>query len=338
MFLSIGRITFLTFQEKEYLQNNLDSAYTLALFSIDDIEERIQRKLNRRCIWNGKENLRMAQISMHLCKEMGVRILFHFQKEFPELLRQISDPPYVLFCRGNLSLLQQENISVVGTRKISPSGKNAALTFSYDAAMDGKNIVSGLAFGADSYAHRGALNAFYDAKEKNVDLSMVGKNIAVLPGSIDEIVPYQNKKLASQIIESGGLLISEYEPGMPIAKWHFVGRNRLIAGLSMATVVIEAPNGSGSLITADFALEYNRDVMFHQTCFSDNAKIISGFVKNQLDKDFACGKVSKYKLENSPEKYLESGAPVIKDYKDFCEALVQSPGMQKSLLQGELFE
>ena len=135
----------------------------------------------------------------------------------------------------------------MGTRRLSPEGKQAALDFAYEAVNDGCNVVSGLAWGADTYAHRGALNAYYDAVEKG-DAAVKGKTIAVLPSSVDEIVPYQNKKLAAQIIKSGGLLVSEYAPGVPVEKWHFVGRNRIIAGLSMATLVVEAPVGTISLL------------------------------------------------------------------------------------------
>ena len=137
---------------------------------------------------------------------------------------------------------------------------------------------------------------------------MLGKTIAVLPSSIDEILPASHKRMAAQIIQSGGLLVSEYEPGMGMAKWHYVERNRIIAALSPATVVIEAPAGSGALITADFALEYGRDVMFHEIAFCENAQKVSHLVYTDLEKAHAKGTVSRYKLENTPEKYLEAGA------------------------------
>jgi len=243
----------------------------------------------------------------------------------------------MIFCRGDVKLLSGKNVSIVGTRRITPYGKKAALEFAQDAANDGCNVVSGLASGVDSYAHKGALNAYFNALEKEESITP-GKTIAVLPSAIDEILPALNKKLAEQILSSGGLLISEYEPGEAMAKWHFVGRNRIIAALSMATLVVEAPAGSGALITADFAVEYNRDVLFHQACFSEGAEYVSGLVKSQLDKDFAIGKVSKYKIENTPEKYIRDGAPVIKDYKSFCEVLSGLPGSQNKPEQGELFD
>ena len=121
-----------------------------------------------------------------------------------------------------------------------------------------------------------------------------------------------------------------------MAKWHFVGRNRIIAGLSPATVVIEAPAGSGALITADFAVEYDRDVVFHQAAFGEMAVSVAKKVGDKLQNDFAAGKVSKYKVENKPDKYLEAGAPIIKDYKDYCEYLSEMPGKRTKASEQQL--
>lgn len=336
--ISLGRITFLSAEEKQILKKNLDSSHSLAISSIEDIENLIHRKLSSRVIWDGEENLKKAQTAAYYCRQMNIQVLIYTDPEYPELLRQISDPPYMLFCRGEAGLLSERSVSVVGTRRLSQNGKEAAKAFAYDASFDGCNVVSGLANGADGFAHQGAVNAWFDCVERNEDCSRLGKTIAVLPGSIDEILPASHRKLASQILNSGGLLISEYEPKLPMAVWHYVGRNRIIAGLSPATVVIEAPAGSGALITADFALENGRDVMFHEVTFSANANQISKIVKNQLVNEHAAGKVSKYKVENTPEKYLEAGAPVIKSYKDYLVALKETPGLRSYPVQGTLFD
>lgn len=336
--LSLGRITFLKFQEKVILQKNLDSSQSLALLSIEEIESFIHRSINKSAIWNGAENLRMAKLSLHFCELMDIKILPYSHEDFPEILRQITDPPFLLFCRGDYSLLKNKNVSVVGSRRITPEGRIAAKQFAFDAVLNGCNVVSGLANGADGYAHIGALDAYFDCKNKGKDLSVIGKTIAVLPSAIDEILPAGHKKLASQILQCGGCLISEYEPKMSMAKWHFVQRNRIIAGLSAATVVIEAPPGSGSLITADFALDYNRDVVFHQVAFGKMAEQISVIVKNELENGYSEGNVSKYKLENTPERFIRDGAQIIKDYNDFCDYLEKAPGMHNlKLIQGELF-
>lgn len=337
--LFLARITFLTLQEKKKFTNNIDSLSKLALCSIEDICNEIGRKIKNRIPWNGKENLRAAKIAAYKCMQLKCEILYIDDPDYPELLRQISDPPFLLFCRGNHKLLKEPSVSVVGTRKITPAGREATKKFAYDAAMDGCNVVSGLAVGVDGNAHQGAVDAFFDTDEKGGDTSVIGKTIAVMPSAIDEIFPNGQKHLAGQILQTGGCLVSEYEPGDEMANWHFVGRNRIIAGLSPATVVIEAPAGSGALITADFALDYNRDLFFHEATFGQMADQVAKVVSDDLEKLFAAGRVSKHKLESRPEKFIKDGAPVIKDYKDYCRALAESPGTRSAnIVQQKLFE
>ena len=332
--LSVARIPFLDFNQKKKLLKNLDSPQSLVLQSIEDIYKLLQCQKVSKPYWNGADNLRMAKAEVYQCKRLGIKLLLYDDPLYPEALRQIADPPFILFVRGNENILGGPNVSVVGTRRLSTAGREAAKSFAYDAAVDGCNVVSGLAYGADACAHQGALDAFYD----NSGAEGFGRTIAVLPCAIDEVVPYTNKRLAAQILQSGGCLVSEYAPGTPTQKRNFVARNRIVAGMSEATVVIEAPNGSGALITADFALEEGRDVFFHEVAFGDAAESISQTVKSGLEKDFAAGRVSKYKLENCPERFLKAGAPVIKDYKDFCVALTEMPGMRSTgPEQGELF-
>jgi len=337
--LFLARITFLTLQEKKKFANNIDSLSKLALCSIEDICNEIGRKIKNRIPWNGKENLRAAKIAAYKCMQLKCEILYIDDPDYPELLRQISDPPFLLFCRGNHKLLKEPSVSVVGTRKITPAGREATKKFAYDAAMDGCNVVSGLAVGVDGNAHQGAVDAFFDTDEKGGDTSVIGKTIAVMPSAIDEIFPNGQKHLAGQILQTGGCLVCEYEPGDEMANWHFVGRNRIIAGLSPATVVIEAPAGSGALITADFALDYNRDLFFHEATFGQMADQVAKVVSDDLEKLFAAGRVSKHKLESRPEKFIKDGAPVIKDYKDYCRALAESPGTRSAnIVQQKLFE
>lgn len=343
-YISLGRISFLTFQEKLFLLKNLDSSNALALLSIEDIENLIDRKISKKVNWDGKRNLLMAETVIQRCQLLNIEVLFIFEDSYPQLLKEIPDPPFLIYCRGNSELLKKSSVSVVGTRSLSQNGKQAAVAFSYEAALSGCNIISGLANGADGYAHQGAINAFFDCKEQGLELSKVGRTIAVLPSAIDNIVPYNHKKLAAQIIQTDGLLISEFEPGVITEKWHFVARNRIIAALSNATVVIEAPSGSGALITADFALEYNRDVFFHEVAFSENAMKIENIVKSDLEKKHAQGTVSKYKLENCIKKFIDAGAPVIKGYEDFCKVQLMPPEEKNRVenknppcIQSELF-
>ena len=337
--LFLARMPFLTVQEKKKFANNIDSLSKLALCSIEDICKEIGRTIKNRVPWDPKENLRCAKAAAYKCKTLQCELLFFDDPDYPELLRQINDPPFLLFCRGNYRLLKERSVSVVGTRRITPAGRTATKQFAYDAAMDGVNVVSGLAVGVDGNAHQGAVDAFFDVNEKGGDTNVIGRTIAVMPSAIDEILPNGQKNLASQILQTGGCLVSEYEPGMEMASWHYVGRNRIIAGLSPATVVIEAPAGSGALITADFAIDYNRDLFFHEAAFGKMAGEVADLVADDLERRFATGEVSKYKVENRPEKFLKDGAGIIKNYKDYCNALTEMPGQRSSnIVQQKLFE
>lgn len=170
-------------------------------------------------------------------------------KEYPKKLTHIHNPPEVLYCRGNMSLLDSECIAIVGTRKLTSYGKEAAYNISRQLAEKGFTIVSGLAMGIDAVAHQATL-------------SVRGKTIAVLGTGVSDktIYPKVNFKLSQDILKNDGLIISEYAADEPGFKSNFPQRNRIISGLSKGTVVIEADEKSGSLITARLALEQNRDV------------------------------------------------------------------------------
>jgi DNA processing protein len=168
---------------------------------------------------------------------------------YPELLAAIHDPPPVLWVRGSadLSLLSKPAVGIVGARACSSYGRSVARSLARELAAAGLVVVSGLARGIDSEAHRGALDA-------------LGKTVAVLGCGVDRDYPAAHRELAARICERG-LVISEYEPGIEPAPWRFPARNRIIAGLCTATIVVEARERSGALITADFALEDGREVM-----------------------------------------------------------------------------
>jgi len=168
--------------------------------------------------------------------------------KFPSVLLEIANCPKVLYCRGNLDLLKEKNlVSIVGARKASEYGLRCTRKIARQIAEQGVVVVSGLALGIDAQAHRGALEAH-------------GKTIAVLGTAIDCLYPRTNEQLALSILERGGLIISEYPKGSPYNIYNFPLRNRIIAGLSRVTLVTEAAEKSGSLITACLAAEYNREV------------------------------------------------------------------------------
>ena len=166
---------------------------------------------------------------------------------YPNRLRNIYDPPVLLYGRGAMPLFDEEAaIAVVGTRKATPYGTHAAEELSYQMAREGALVVSGMAKGIDAAAHRGTLRAG-------------GFTAAVLGGGVDVVYPESNRRLYEDIAATG-VLLSEYAPGSEPEAWHFPARNRIISGLSIATLVVEAPERSGALITANTALEQGRDV------------------------------------------------------------------------------
>lgn len=171
-------------------------------------------------------------------------LLTYWDADYPPLLKNIPDPPALLYGRGARHF--GETLAIVGSRVPSPTGRVAAETLAHDIAAQGLTIVSGLARGIDAAAHRGALAAG-------------GRTIAVLGCGIDRVYPPENARLLAQIAEHGTLL-SEYPPGSEPLPGHFPGRNRIISGLSRGTLVIEAAIDSGSLITAELALEQGREV------------------------------------------------------------------------------
>jgi DNA processing protein len=166
---------------------------------------------------------------------------------YPSLLAELHDPPSRLYLRGgSAELLRRPAVAIVGARSCSPYGAQVARELARDLAAAGVVVVSGLARGIDGEAHRGALAAG-------------GVTVAVLGCGIDRDYPRSHTELARRIAEDG-LIVSEYPPGVEPVPWRFPARNRIVAGLSLATVVVEARERSGALITADFALELGRDV------------------------------------------------------------------------------
>ena len=166
---------------------------------------------------------------------------------FPALLKEIHACPCLLYYIGNLEILNNPCLAVVGTRKISNYGQRVTPQIVGPLARKGITIVSGLALGVDALAHKTALRE-------------VRKTVAILGSGLDNIYPRNNLRLAEDIVTKGGLLISEYPPGTEPLKEHFPQRNRIISGLSLGTIVIEGTKDSGSLITAKYALDQNREV------------------------------------------------------------------------------
>ena len=165
---------------------------------------------------------------------------------YPPLLRTIPDPPPLLYVRGDTGVLAQAQLAMVGSRKASPAGVRAAEDLAAQAVRAGLHITSGLAHGIDGAAHRAALAAG-------------GRSVAVMATGIDQVYPYRHRGLAAELVEAG-CLVSEFPPGVAPLQHNFPRRNRIISGLSLGVVVVEAALPSGSLITARTALEQGREV------------------------------------------------------------------------------
>ena len=173
-------------------------------------------------------------------------VLLYTDEDYPAQLKEIPDPPPVLFARGDIDLIHFPQIAIVGSRNPSSSGIQIATDFASSLATSGFTITSGLALGIDAAGHRGAL-------------AVQGKTIAVTGTGLDRVYPATHKQLATEIAENG-VLISEFPPGTAAKANHFPRRNRIISGLCVGLLVVEAARKSGSLISARMALEQNREV------------------------------------------------------------------------------
>jgi DNA processing protein len=193
------------------------------------------------------QSLESAQEEMTKAVAMGARIIHCEDAAFPPRLKQIYDPPLVLYMRGNIDVLSSPGIAIVGTRHPTPYGIGMAERLACDLAARGLCIFSGLARGVDAAAHRGAIHA-------------KGKTVAVFGTGVDVIYPRENNRIADQILSLNGALISEFPMGQFGAPQNFPIRNRIISGLAIGVLVVEAAEYSGTRITARCALEQNRDV------------------------------------------------------------------------------
>ena len=222
-------------------------------------------------------------VNRHLkfMKENNIEIISIEDKEYPVLLKNIYNPPINLYIRGNKNILNNLSIGIIGCRDFSEYGKNIAEKFSYYISKNNINIISGLAYGIDSFAHIGAIMA----KQRT---------IAILGNGLDTIYPKENIKIANKILELDGAIISEFPLGTRPQKINFPSRNRIISGMSKGILVVEAKEKSGTLITVDFALEQGRDVF-----------VIPG----NIDSENSVG----------TNELIKQGAKLVTDWKEIVE-------------------
>ena len=314
--LAIASIDFLTLREKILLRKNIDTLEHLAIMSIGELSSIIGRAV--RSEWKGSLTCAVAERSSRIIDALGIKCLVFGDKDYPPLLAETFAPPYILFYRGNLDVLKERCLSVVGTRRVCHECAEAAFSFAKQASEAGWTVVSGLADGIDSFAHRGTLASVEDGS------CSLSRTVAVLPCGIDTIVPGANKRLAASILKSGGCIVSEYLPGVPAEKWRFVQRNRIIAALCQGTLVVQAPPNSGALITADFAIDYGRELVFHKSCFCPEAVRISEAAKKSLLS--RGGGAFSAKAARTCESYVEDGACVVQNFEEFVKVLGSEPG------------
>ena len=212
-------------------------------------------------LYHRAEGQRDFEQRLQLIKQYCQSVIFKSDDDYPELLRQLDDAPPILFVVGDAALLNQPQIAMVGSRQMSAHGEQIAFDFAHFFAQAGIVVTSGLALGVDAACHRGAMQT--------------GQTIAVIGTGLDLCYPAEHQQLWQQIVEAGGAIVSEFLPKTPPHKANFPRRNRLISGLSLGTVVVEAGIKSGSLITAKTAANQGRQVFaipghiysaFHQGC------------------------------------------------------------------------
>ncbi len=264
-------------------------------------------------------NFAFGQSQLIKAKAIDAEIIHFWDERYPENLKRIYDPPVFLYVKGQLDKLDRYAISIVGTRLPTAYGKVIGEIISKDLAKKGLTIVSGLARGIDTISHCGALQ-------------VKGRTIAVLGSGVDKIYPAENKKIADAIVQQGSI-ISEYSMGSSPDALNFPRRNRIIAGLSLGTIVIEAGIKSGALLTANYALEQNREVFAvpgnvnsprsagTNQLIKDGAKLITGANDVLLELELQLKHLLK--KENHPSNKITDDLSV--DEKSILEALCNEP-------------
>jgi DNA processing protein len=255
LFLALNRASFLKPREKLLLAEIIPSASELLRYSRSDISRCLGRAV-RHARWEPTELVKFAEYDRKYLTKANIKYTFYSEDSYPAHLREIYDPPLVLYYRGNEFKRGQALVAVVGTRSPTGDALMRAYALGVELSAGHVGVVSGLAKGIDAAVHSGCV-------------SVGGYGIAVMGNGIDMVYPASSKAIALKILENGGTLVSEYPPGVTPQKYHFPERNRIISGLAQAVVVVQAPRKSGALITADFALEQGRELYVHKVGLKD---------------------------------------------------------------------
>ncbi len=250
--LAIQRMNFLTPPQKLLVLDLVRKGASFRRLTRADLETATGRNLSA-FRWEPDRLLSGAERDLELMERKGIRYVSRDDAEYPPQLRIVAQAPFGLYVRGRLPDPWKPAVAIVGTRIATLQGLRGARDLARDISGEGLCVVSGLARGIDAAAHRGALEG-------------PGGTCAVLPCGPERIYPPQNRSLASLIVDSGGSLVTEYPPETEMHRYRFPERNRIIAGMARTCVVVEAPEGSGALITADHALTEGREVFLYEGC------------------------------------------------------------------------
>ncbi|MBE6350863.1 MAG: DNA-protecting protein DprA [Spirochaetaceae bacterium] len=294
LLLFLSHLDFIKANEKIALVEKGFTFETLSKLSLNDFAYVLGRPLTS-SDFCAHTFARQLEKDFSVLQAYDIHIISFWDEDYPPLLKEIYDSPLCLFVRGDIGCLKRNTLGIVGTRYPSFDSMKQTFSFAKESVENGFCIVSGLANGIDTYAHKGALEGYFSLREQKKEI--FGATCGVLAGGVDGIYPSSNKKLAANILKFGGCLVSEYPPFSESFKWRFPKRNRIISGLSQGLVVMQAPPGSGALITVDFALEQNREVFFHENVLTDYQE-------------------KKSSSKRSARKYIEDGANVIKTFQD----------------------
>ncbi len=248
--LALHRLSSLRLEEKLLLLKEYPHEKAFSGLTRFEAEWLLGRKLYCRS-FNPSKMLEQAGDDLAFAEKSGISFCSCTDSNYPSLLKEIYDPPLVLFWKGTLPPGNEDSLAVVGTRKPSLSAEKEAFVLGLDAGRNGIPVISGLAAGVDGAAHKGAV-------------SLKGRTWAVLGTGCDIVYPAAHGKIAKDILAAGGGLISEFFPGTIPCRYNFPKRNRIISGLSTHIVVVQAPRRSGALYTADYALEQGREVLVHR--------------------------------------------------------------------------
>ncbi|MDR0583349.1 MAG: DNA-processing protein DprA [Treponema sp.] len=259
--LIIARLPGLAYPERILLCESFNRERDLIQSSAGAIEQIISRTL--KAPWNPALFRTQAERDAKTARLRRIGWVSWASPAYPPLLREIYDPPPVLFFRGTLPDPEKRLVAIVGTRRPSPQAAAQAYDIARDLGRQGVSVISGLALGIDAMASRGNLEGGVPT-------------FVVLGSGVDEVYPSANRLLAKRILDNGGALLSEYPPGAGARKWTFPARNRLISALAWGILVVEAPERSGALITAEQSLDQGKDLWVASTGAEAAAYAVQG--------------------------------------------------------------